>query len=281
MQRGRDDRHIFVREVTWALRRAKNGSEGQRNTISYNKEATTFVRVIRPKFLPQTDRFSTKTPQNQFAERGYAKSLAASAPSDIREYRERVRWPYPQRSLDSLVSIVMSSSPFAFLSGKNGSSRGGFSNGARKLPATPAEDLIVVVDASRVVKVLLPFNTARAPAIRQFAQSYLVDDQNRRVLIFRKDMEGGPAWTNIALDATAYEPKLTMAPYELCVLVETKMAMCPDIARVIFRSVSGTVITLADINTSTSKSRHRRHSASGHHDVGTPRDPGPSSGDPT
>jgi hypothetical protein len=38
----------------------------------------------------------------------------------------------------------------------------------------------------------------------------------------------------MALCLTAYEPKLTMPPYELCVLVETKMAMCPDIARVIF-----------------------------------------------
>ena len=141
----------------------------------------------------------------------------------------------------------MSSSAFAFLSGKSAGSRGTLTNGSRKLPATPAEDLLVVVDASQVVRVLLPFNTARAPAIRQYAQSYLVDENNRRVLIFRKDMDGGPAWTNIALDATAYEPKLTMAPYELCVLVETKMSMCPDVARVLFKSTGGAVITLSDI----------------------------------
>ena len=125
----------------------------------------------------------------------------------------------------------MSSFAFAFLSGKN-AARGGLAPGARKMPATPAEDLIVVVDASQVVKVLLPFNTARAPAIRQYAQSYLVDENNRRVLIFRKDMEGGPAWTNIALDATAFEPKLTM---------------CPDIARIIFKSTGGAVLELSDI----------------------------------
>ena len=107
---------------------------------------------------------------------------------------------------------------------------------------TPAEDLLVVVDASQVVKVLLPFNTARAPAIRQFAQAYLVDDNNRRVLIFRKEMEGGPAWTNIALEATAQEPRLTMPPYELCVLVDAKMSMCPDVARVIFKSTGGAVL---------------------------------------
>ena len=134
-----------------------------------------------------------------------------------------VRWHFS--SLDTPVpAILMSSSAFAFLAGKN-SGRGGFSAAARKAPMTPAEDLLVVVDASQVVKVLLPFNTARAPAIRQFAQAYLVDDNNRRVLIFRKEMEGGPAWTNIALEATAQEPRLTMPPYELCVLVDAKMSM--------------------------------------------------------
>ena len=63
----------------------------------------------------------------------------------------------------------MASSPFAFLNTKN-TGRGGFTNASRKLPATPAENLVVIVDRSQVVKVLIPFNTNRAPAIRQFCQ---------------------------------------------------------------------------------------------------------------
>jgi hypothetical protein len=140
----------------------------------------------------------------------------------------------------------MASSPFAFLNTKN-TGRGGFTNTSRKLPATPAENLVVFVDRSQVVKVMIPFNMNRAPAIRQFCQSYLVDSANRRVLVFRKDMDGGPAWTNIALEATAQEPRLTMEPYELCVLIDAKMGMCPDVANVIFKAPDETVLQLADI----------------------------------
>ena len=78
---------------------------------------------------------------------------------------------------------------FSFL--KTSKSGAGVSPSARKMPATPAEDLVVKVYFSQIVMVGLPYNSPKAASIRQHAAAFLVDDNNRRVVVFRKDMGGG------------------------------------------------------------------------------------------
>ena len=91
------------------------------------------------------------------------------------------------------------------LTGNRGSARPSFASvGAAKQYGSPPEDVCATVYLNQIVHVDLPFNTARASAIRQYCGSFLVDDRGRRLLIFRKETNG---WTNIHHDSTALETK--------------------------------------------------------------------------
>lgn len=137
---------------------------------------------------------------------------------------------------------------FAFLGNTSNGSNGGRGFGGRTggppPPRTPPEMVYVTVKLSQVVVVDLPYQTPRATAIRNYCASFLLDSNNRRLIYFRR--ENG--WTNIALDATPMEPKLTMEPAALCRLLDAKLTQCPDVQRVEFKSESGEVVTLDQID---------------------------------
>ena len=131
------------------------------------------------------------------------------------------------------------------LTGNRGSARPSFASvGAAKQYGSPPEDVCATVYLNQIVHVDLPFNTARASAIRQYCGSFLVDDRGRRLLIFRKETNG---WTNIHHDSTAGQPKLTIDPVSFCEKLVSCLGSCPDVGRVKLYDESGAHIDVETV----------------------------------
>ena len=120
---------------------------------------------------------------------------------------------------------------------------------ARAAPRTPRENVHVIVYISQILKVLVPHNTARAKAIRDFIAAFMLNDRNERFLVFRPAtsvME--PTWTTVALDSTAMNPKLTIDPISGCdKLVNILGGSCPDVGAVTMADQNGNVLTLDQV----------------------------------
>ena len=114
---------------------------------------------------------------------------------------------------------------------------------AKPTVATPPEDVSAKFALSRVVTLEVPFNTPKAAAIRAFVSARLLTEDNRRLFIFRR--ETGNTWTNIALDSTPAEPKITGEPAEIARKLESILAMCPDVNRVLLYDPDGNVVNAA------------------------------------
>ena len=120
---------------------------------------------------------------------------------------------------------------------------------ARPAPRTPPENVHIIVFASQILKVLIPHQTARAKAIRDFIAAFMLNDRNERFLVFRpasNNME--PNWTTVALDSTAAHPKLTIDPVSGCdKLVNILGGSCPDVGAVTMADQNGNVLTLEQV----------------------------------
>ena len=137
---------------------------------------------------------------------------------------------------------------FSFLGrGNNASSQRGFGGRASSMQprtSTPPEVVNVVVSLTQIVKVDIPYMTPRSTTIRAYCASFLLDENNRRLLFFRKET----GWTNVSLEATPAQPLLTMEPAKLCRAIEAKLAACPDVQKVVFKTEDGTVVTCDEID---------------------------------
>jgi len=136
---------------------------------------------------------------------------------------------------------------FSFLGrGNNAPPQRGFGGrgGGQPRASTPPEVVNVVVTLCQIVKVDIPYMTPRSTTIRAYCASFLLDENNRRLLFFRKET----GWTNVSLDATPAQPLLTMEPAKLCREIEAKFANCPDVQKVVFKTEDGMVVTCDQID---------------------------------
>lgn len=117
--------------------------------------------------------------------------------------------------------------------------------GTAALP-TPRENVSATVYRSRVVGVALPFQTPRAATIRSYMQSRLLNDQNQRLFVWRRETNN--LWTNIALNSTPANPVLTAEPAECARKLTTVLTQCPDVLRVILLNEDGNEITAEDVS---------------------------------
>ena len=92
-----------------------------------------------------------------------------------------------------------------------------------KLPTAP-ENISAVVHLNGIVVAVLPFGTPRAAAIRAFFAARMLNDQNQRLFVFRKETNN--SWTTIALESTPANPQLTAPPHYVALKLETTAASC-------------------------------------------------------
>jgi hypothetical protein len=74
---------------------------------------------------------------------------------------------------------------------------------------TPKEPVTLTCQKNQIFQLKLPFQTPRASGIREFMHSNMLNDDGKKLFIFRKETE----WTNVALDASAEDPKTTWLPH--------------------------------------------------------------------
>ena len=146
----------------------------------------------------------------------------------------------------SLIAMVPGQNlTFAHLNINGNGRNNQFGGGQRAVaPPTPLEEVTVVVNVSQIVKVLLPFMTARAASIRQWAQARLVDSNGRRLIVFRPEPVG---WTNVDLRSVPENPLLTMEPVQFTRECIDKLGQSPDVLRVILKNSAEEVITIEQV----------------------------------
>ena len=117
------------------------------------------------------------------------------------------------------------------------------SSGARPTVAltSPRENVTAVFQLSQIVILRVPYGTPRSGAIRAFIAARLLNENNQRLFIFRRDT--GNSWTTIALDATPSEPKLTAPPAEIARKLTTILTTCADVGTVTLFDESNNVLT--------------------------------------
>ena len=82
----------------------------------------------------------------------------------------------------------------------------------RALAKTPKEPVDAIAYKNQVVQLKIPFQTPRASEIRTFMHTHLLNDETQqRLFVFRK----GNGWTNIHLEASAANPKITWLPHAI------------------------------------------------------------------
>ena len=126
----------------------------------------------------------------------------------------------------------------------------GSSNNSQRTPpralASPPENVTADFALTQVVTLGQPYNTPKAANIRAFVAARLLNNDNQRLFLFRK--ETGNTWTNIALDSTPAAPKLTAPPAEIGRKLETILASCPDVNQVIMRGPDGQSVSAEDVS---------------------------------
>ena len=112
--------------------------------------------------------------------------------------------------------------------------------------ASPPENVTADFAMTQVVTLGQPYNTPKAANIRAFCAARLLNNDNQRLFLFRK--ETGNTWTNIALDSTPSVPKLTAPPAEIARKLSTILVSCPDVNQVIMRGPDGERVTAEDVS---------------------------------
>jgi hypothetical protein len=102
-----------------------------------------------------------------------------------------------------------------------------FGSSARAKAVIARESVMLVADKNQIITAIVPYNSPQAAAIRQHMHSNITVD-GQRVFIFRP-VNG---WTNIALDSTAENPKLTADPITVLKLAFTKFSECTAVSTV-------------------------------------------------
>ena len=124
------------------------------------------------------------------------------------------------------------------------------SNNSQRTPprtvASPPENVSADFSMTQVVTLHKPYNTPKSGNIRAFCAARLLNVDNQRLFLFRK--ETGNTWTNIALDSTPAVPKLTAPPAEIARKLENILASCPDVNQVILRGPDGQVVSAEDVS---------------------------------
>ena len=88
-------------------------------------------------------------------------------------------------------------------------------------PRTPPENCDAVVFVSQIVKLIIPHNTPRFKGIRDFIKSYILNERNERVFIFRTES----GWTTVGFNSRPDVPVITINPVRACELV-TQVLSC-------------------------------------------------------
>ena len=88
-------------------------------------------------------------------------------------------------------------------------------------PQTPPENCEAVVFVSQIVKLIIPHNTPRFKGIRDFIKSYILNERNERVFIFRTES----GWTTVGFNSRPDVPVITINPVRACELV-TQVLSC-------------------------------------------------------
>ena len=96
----------------------------------------------------------------------------------------------------------------SFAGGAKRTSTGFMSGSPNNKATTPAEPVVIIVCATSIIKLTIPFGTPRAKAIRSYMHTNIVTADGAKIFIYT-DASG---WTNVALDSTLSEPKLTEEP---------------------------------------------------------------------
>jgi hypothetical protein len=102
-----------------------------------------------------------------------------------------------------------------------------FGSPAKAKAVIPREPVTLVADKNQIITAIIPYNSPQAAPIRQHMHSNITID-GQRVFIFRP-VNG---WTNIALNSTAENPKLTADPITVLKLAHTKFSECPSVSSV-------------------------------------------------
>jgi hypothetical protein len=131
---------------------------------------------------------------------------------------------------------------FAAASGRGAG--GGRGVGGAPAMATPREPCSFTFHRSRVVVATIPYNTARAAAIRTFMAARILNDANQRVFVFR----GATGWTSVAANSTPEVPAVTCDPAEIARKVTSILTQCPDVSTVTLTNESGQQITAEDVS---------------------------------
>ena len=76
-------------------------------------------------------------------------------------------------------------------------------------PAFTREEVRAIFYPSRVVTLMMPYQTPRAANIRAFCAARLLNENNQRLFIFRSNVPQNMFWTNVALASTPANPVLT------------------------------------------------------------------------
>ena len=98
-----------------------------------------------------------------------------------------------------------------------------------------------------IICALIPFQTSKAKAIREWMHANVLtpDDERNRVFIYRQNN----GWTNISLKSTAAAPDLTLDPVTTLKIAHAKFNECPDVSDVtIMMEGSNTPITYEQID---------------------------------
>jgi hypothetical protein len=121
--------------------------------------------------------------------------------------------------------------------------RNTFTNKSPVKTETAAEPVKLVVNPIQIIQAGIPFNTAKASAIRNHMHANILFN-GQRIFIFRQ----GNGWTNISLNSTASDPALTCAPAEALKIAYTSFKSCPDVSDVTIEMVNGTTVNSSDID---------------------------------
>ena len=119
-----------------------------------------------------------------------------------------------------------------------------FGSPAKAKAVIPRESVTLVADKNQIITAIIPYNSPQAAPIRQHMHSNITID-GQRVFIFRP-VNG---WTNIALNSTAENPKLTADPITVLKLAHTKFSECSAVSTVTIKwAGSEEVLNYEDID---------------------------------
>lgn len=110
-------------------------------------------------------------------------------------------------------------------------------------PRTPPENCEAVLYQNQIVKLNIPHNTPRSKGIRDFIKTYMLNEKNERMFIFRTET----GWTTIAFNSRPDVPVVTIHPIRCAEACTTVLVQCPDVATVTLKNANNDVMTLDQV----------------------------------